>query len=72
MLAGSNGAPRICALTYTEEGLASWSSSNYERKADSVFVRTYQALHLRGLHFFPVGREFYLFEGLGKNSQFPA
>jgi len=38
----NKGAQRIYALTYTEEGLAFWGSSGYERTTDTAFVRTYR------------------------------
>jgi ribosomal protein S18 acetylase RimI-like enzyme len=38
----NKGARRIYALTYTEEGLAFWGSSDYERTTDTAFVRTYR------------------------------
>ncbi len=38
----NKGARRIYALTYTEDGLAFWGRSDYERTTDTAFVRTYR------------------------------
>jgi ribosomal protein S18 acetylase RimI-like enzyme len=37
----NKGARLIYALTYTEDGLAFWRASDYERTTDTLFVRTY-------------------------------